>query len=128
MPNRSSLTPLAALAGLLVSACVSPEQRVENREDQLSAAGFTVLLANTPERQSMLRTLPPNRFVQRPRGAGVAYVYADPLVCNCLYVGDQQAYGRFRLQAQQRRIADEQLSAAQINEDSWNWGPWGPGI
>jgi hypothetical protein len=100
---------------------------VATREDQLASAGFVVRPANTPERQTMLKRLPPNHFVQRTHGDTVHYVYADPLVCNCLYVGSQQAYNQFKHDQQQRKLADEQLMTAQEYSDaSWNWGAWGP--
>ena len=54
------------------------------------------------------------------------YVYADPLVCACLYVGDQAAYGRYRQEVFQRRLADEQAMTAQMNQSAWDDGLWGP--
>lgn len=56
----------------------------------------------------MLNRLPLHRFVQRVRGDSVTYVYADPLVCDCLYVGSQEAYGRYRQHVQQQNLAGEQ--------------------
>jgi len=117
----------AALAlCLAISACATPQQRAVDREDLLSAAGFTVRPANTPERIAFLHNLPPNKVVQRIRGGTVRYVYADPLVCGCLYVGDQEAYGRYRQEVFQRRLANEQEMMAQMNQDAWDEGPWGP--
>ena len=59
----------------------------------------------------------------------MSYVYADPLVCRCLYVGSQQAYGQYRQNAQQQKLADEQATTAQMYSDpSWSWGAWGPGF
>ena len=121
-------TYLAALAACLaVSACATPQQRAEDRENLLAAAGFTVRPANTPERVTSLRTLPANKVVQRIRGGAVRYVYADPLVCACLYVGDQAAYGRYRQEVFQRGLANEQSMTAQMNQMDWDDGPWGPG-
>ena len=121
------LTPSAILAACLaVSACATPQQRAESRENLLAAAGFTVRPANTPERVASLRSLPANKVVQRVRGDTVRYVYADPLVCACLYVGDQAAFGRYRQEVFQRRLADEQAMTAQMNETAWDDGPWGP--
>ena len=112
----------------LLSACVSPQERVQAREDLLAAAGFTVRPANTPARQATLRALPANRFVQRARGDRVVYLYADPLVCNCLYIGDQAAYGRYRQEVLQRQIASDRLLAAEMYSDpGWSWDPWGTG-
>ena len=118
---------LAALAAcLVVAACATPQERAVAREDLLSAAGFRVRPANTPARVASLRSLPPNKVVQQTRGGAVRYVYADPLVCACLYVGDQAAYGRYRQEMFQRRLADEQAMTAQMNDMAWDYEPWGP--
>jgi hypothetical protein len=112
--------------------CQSQSSLVSEREDNLAAAGFVVRPANTPERQEMLHRLPPHQFVQRVNGDIVHYVYADPLVCGCLYVGTQQAYNQFKLHQQQQHLADEQLMTAQTYADpAWQWdawGPWGPPV
>jgi hypothetical protein len=125
-------TAIVAAVGIgVLSACQTQQQLVAQHEDNLAAAGFLVRPANTPERQAMLAKLPPNRFVQRVRGDSIHYVYADPLVCGCLYVGSQQAYTSYKQHEQQQHLADEQLMTAQTYSDaSWNWnawGPWGPG-
>lgn len=120
------------MAGLLLgacglTACQTQQQQVEQREDLLSAAGFIVRPANTPERQAMLNRLPPHKFVQRVNGDVVHYVYADPLVCGCLYVGTQQAYNQYKANQLQQHLADEQQMAADTYSDAaWNWGAWGP--
>ena len=54
--TRRSPAP-AAVAAVLLSACVSKQQAVENREDLLAAAGFTARPANTPQRLQALQTL-----------------------------------------------------------------------
>ncbi len=120
------LSRFAALAAcLLAAACATPQQRAQDRENLLSAAGFSVLPANTPGRIASLRSLPANKVVQQATGGTVRYVYADPLVCACLYVGDQAAYGRYRQQIFQRQLADEQSMTAQMNQSAWDYGPWG---
>jgi hypothetical protein len=120
------LIPMAA-AGLALAACVSQSTQVSRNEDALAAAGFVVRPANTPERIAMLNRLPPHQFVQRASGDTVHYVYADPLVCGCLYVGSQAAYNQYKLHQLQQHLADEQLMSAQTYSDAaWNWGAWGP--
>ena len=57
----------------------------------LAAAGFTLVPANTPQRQTSLTALPPHKFVQQVRNNAVIYTYADPTICDCLYVGNQAA-------------------------------------
>jgi hypothetical protein len=116
------------LAGVvLLGGC--QKQLVAQREDNLAAAGFIVKPANTPERKAMLARLPAHHFVRRDKGDAVHYVYADPLVCGCLYVGSQTAYDQYRSDQQQQRLADEQQMTAQSYEDgAWDWNQWGPGF
>ncbi len=74
----------------------------------------------------MLSLLPRNRFVQRTHDNVVHYAYADPVVCKCLYVGTQQAYGAFKKLEENQRLADQQEMTAQMYSDpAWRWGPWG---
>ena len=124
---RRPTSHLALAACLAIAACATPQQRAENRENLLSAAGFAVLPANTPARVASLRSLPPNKVVQQVKGGTVRYVYADPLVCACLYTGDQAAYGRYRQEMFQRQLADEQAMTAQMYQTDWDYGPWGFG-
>jgi hypothetical protein len=135
--NSKAKFRFSAAAGVLLGlgalgACQTQQQIVTQHEDNLSAAGFIVRPANTPERQAMLHRLPPHTFVQRINGTTVHYVYADPLVCGCLYVGTQEAFNQYKLHQQQQHLADEQQMTAQMYSDpawSWSaWGPWGPAV
>lgn len=111
----------------VLAACQTQQQKVVQHEDNLAAAGFIIRPANTPERKAMLSRLPPNRFVKREKGDTIHYIYADPLVCGCLYVGSQQAYGQYKQDQQQKRLADEQqMTADSYSDAAWNWGEWGP--
>jgi len=56
----------------------------------------------------MLARLPADKFVMRQNGDRVHYVYADPLVCGCLYVGTQQAYNQYKANELAQHLADEQ--------------------
>ncbi len=131
---------LMALIGML-PACQTQRQSVAQHEDQLAAAGFVLRPANTPERRAMLTRLPAHRFVKRVKGDDVQYVYADPLVCACLYVGSQQAYGSYQqsrqdrqrikqltqeLQSNQHAAEDDDLNAQIYSDSAWSWSAWGP--
>ncbi len=114
--------------GAALTGCQSGPEVITHEENNLAAAGFVVRPANTPARQAMLQRLPANKFVTRTHHDVVHYVYADPVVCDCLYVGTQEAYGKYRLAQQQQHLADEQRETAQSYSDaSWNWDAWGPG-
>jgi hypothetical protein len=130
---RAARWMLAALAGTtLLAGCQSAPPDYGAAEDQLAAAGFIMRPANTPQRQAMLGRLPAHRFLIRQSGDQVHYVYADPLVCDCLYVGTQQAYNQYRANQLAQHLADErQLAAITFADSAWSWdawGPWGPAV
>ncbi|MDB5458449.1 MAG: hypothetical protein JWO72_190 [Caulobacteraceae bacterium] len=113
-----------AASAVALAACQTTAERIGTKEDTLAAAGFTVLPANTPQRQTELHQLPPNKFVPKTTGDTTQYVYADPVVCNCLYVGDQKAYGAYKQDVLARKIVDEQQMTAMMYQDNWDWGGW----
>jgi len=131
MKSGASTRRVALIGSLLVagalSACETQRQIVSEHEDRLSAAGFIIKPANTPERQGMLARLPSNKFVMRQNGDSIHYVYADPLVCSCLYVGTQQEYNQYKANELAQHLANEQQLTAQTYSDAtWSWGAWGP--
>ncbi|MFT8550099.1 hypothetical protein [Acetobacter okinawensis] len=112
----------------LLASCQSPTM-IAQKEDHLAAAGFAFKLADTPARQQMLSRLPAHHFVRRVTGGQAFYVYSDPTVCDCLYVGDQTAYAQYQQYRQAKALADEQQETAMDYQDAqWNWGTWGPGM
>ena len=125
----TKLISWGAIVGLIlgVAGCVSPQQQAAQKEDLLAAAGFQVKIADTPQRLAAMKRLPPNKFVTKVVNGQPVYLYADPLVCGCLYVGSQDAYNRYKAHEQVQRLADEQLLTAQTYSDAtWSWGAWGP--
>jgi hypothetical protein len=120
MSRRRSTLMLFAVC-IAVAAC----SQVQNKEDMLAAAGFTVVPSNTPQRQASLKSMPPHKFVQQVRHNAVIFTYADPTICDCMYVGNQAAYDRYRQDVFVKNIANEQEMTAQMNQ--MDWGPWGPG-
>jgi hypothetical protein len=110
--------------GLLLSACQSPQQAVQAKEDLLSAAGFTIKPANSPERLAAMKKLPPHKFVQQTSGTNVVWLYADPTGCLCVYFGDQTAWANYRAMVFAKRIADEQKMTAIMNQNAFDFGPW----
>ena len=95
--------------------------------DLLVSAGFTTRPADTPERAQQLHAMPPLKLVSESKDGNVVYRYADPYSCDCLYVGDQQAYAEYKRLALQKQIADERLQAAEAEESAAiDWGLWEP--
>jgi hypothetical protein len=118
---------IGAVAGLTlgVVTCASQQQQVSQKEDLLAAAGFQVRVADTPQRMAALRSLPPNKFVTRLANGSTVYQYADPLVCKCVYFGGQQNWDAYRQEMFAQRIANENQMTAIMNQEAWDWGPWG---
>ena len=125
---RTAILPLVAL-GLSLTGCAAIRgHQTAETEEVLAAAGFQMKPADTPAKLAHLQTLTPRKVVRYTRDGQVHYVYADPETCKCLYVGDEQRYQKFQELSLQKKIADEQRSAARANwEASMNWwgGPWG---
>jgi len=111
--NRS-LSQLALVMGaaLVASACANTEGAVSQKDDMLLSAGFVPKKPDTTSQMAGLKSLPPHQFVARNRHARTVYLYADPTVCGCIYVGDQNAYDQYRQQMATRRTAtDDQIRA-----------------
>ena len=101
-------------------------QGPNHKEGDLAAAGFIVKTADTPVQQKMLNQLPRKKLLLRTGGAAPHYVYADPRGCNCIYVGDQDAYQAYKQQRQAQGIADDAaMIATSYANPAWDWGPWG---
>jgi hypothetical protein len=115
VPSRKSLVCVALLAAL--SGCA---QQVQQKEDMLAAAGFKPVPANTPQRQASLAALPPHKFTRQVRNNVPVVVYADPMICNCLYVGNQAAYDSYLQTMKAKNAAAAQEADAKLED----WGVW----
>ena len=114
---------VGVLAGLvllvLVTGCASTKQK--ERESLLSAAGFKMVPADTPQQQAHLQTLPAGKVSMTRRDGKTYFVYPDP-AHNVLYVGNQAQYDQYQNLRVKNQMSQEQLSAAELNTD---WGPGG---
>jgi hypothetical protein len=119
-------TVAAATAMLALGGCVSVG--AQEKESQLSAAGFMRLQADTPAKAAKLQALPQNSIVYAQRKGGNAYIYADAAGCNCAYVGNEAAYQSYQQLRAANNIAQMQETTALLNAEAANdWGgAWGP--
>ena len=97
-------------SALLVAACANSAPEAAATADQLTAAGFVQRKADSPERIAALKSLPPHQFVIRDSNGSVKYLYADPIACDCIYVGGQHAYDQYR-QKMAGQVSGDQLRA-----------------
>lgn len=117
---------LFLLAGL--AGCASYD--AQNKESLLIAAGFKTRTPATDKQQAMFNRMTPYKLERRIRNGKVLYAYADKDK-NVVYIGGENEYQQYKQLAVQQSIAQDQLEAAQINEESSmydaDWGPyWGP--
>ena len=103
-------------------------EEAQQTESTLSAAGFQMKPADTPERLAHLQTMRPRKIVPQTEGRQAASTSTPTRkAARCLYVGDEQAYQRYQALAIQEKLTQEKMMAAQMNEDAaMNWGLWGP--
>jgi hypothetical protein len=128
MMRRFTAVLLAAGTSVLLGACATPMERANEKNDLLSAAGFTIVPVTTDAQRLQLNTLPPNRVVQKVKDGKVMFVYADPYACGCLYIGDETAWDNYKREQLQQHFIDQERMNAEMNENAaWNWSMWGPG-
>ena len=124
---RGKGTSLAILtASFALTACVTVGSA--EREGQLSAAGFTRLQADTPDKVAKLQSLPQDTHVYAQRKSGRVYIYADAAGCGCAFVGTPAAYQQYQQIRAANNIAQMQETTALLNaEAAADWGgAWGP--
>jgi hypothetical protein len=123
--------PVAAITLLLLAVLVGcASWNAQNKESLLSAAGFRTRTPTTPNQQAMFNRMTPYKVERRIRNGKVLYAYADKQN-NVVYLGGENEYQKYRQLALQQSIAQDQIEAAQINEDASMyqdfgpyWGPW----
>ena len=123
---KQTLKLLGAITLLAIAAgCASTTTQTT---DLLSAAGFRLLAADTPEKQQVLATLTPGKLTL------VAWkgkqFYVQPASNNQAYVGTPAEYQTYQQLRLAKQISNDNLMAAQMDQvanDRWG-GVWGPGM
>ena len=108
---------LNAMAGaLFLTGCAGMGSA--NTTSLLTAAGFRARTPQTPKQQQMYAALPPYQ-VQRATvaGKGVFYVYKDEKA-GVAYVGREQEYQRYQQLAIQQQITQNQIMAAEMEQQA----------
>ncbi len=134
-----------SMLSLSLTACIRPAQPYLNKGIALSQAGFIAHPANTTARYTLMNLLPPGSLTYRPSAEGMPiYLYADPVACGCVYMGDQKAYENLKIilssshkQEDKHNSTDksslpEELQPhnmiAENRRDTaaWDWTVWSP--
>lgn len=107
---------LSMLAGaILLAGCASMGS--SNTESLLTAAGFRVKTPQTPKQQQIYAALPPYQVERATVKGQVFYVYKDEKA-GVAYVGREQEYQRYQQLAIQQQIAQNQIAAAEMEQQA----------
>ena len=108
--HRRHVRSVAVAAAVLALAGCATMQREEaaSAEQLLTAAGFQMRPAETPQQLADLNSMPARKLAVRSSDGNVVYTYADPDTCRCVYVGGAKEYSALqRLRVPKEMAADE---------------------
>ena len=114
------------LCAALTACNNDPSRGYMDTEDMLAASGFKFVPADTPARRAAFQKLTPHNFVWENKNGKVIYIYPDPTICVCIYVGGQKAYTAYQARRFKKNLAAEQADTAATLSYDWDWGAWGP--
>ena len=127
-------TPLLAVPvlalGLLACAPTPAQYGPAAKEDRLAAAGFKKRSIKTEAQLANFRQIPAHMIRPTTYKGKPVYVYADPTICGCLYMGSTTAYNRYisgAMTLQSRREYQSENTDTGYNPSSpemLDGGPW----
>jgi len=68
----------------------------EAKDIDLEDTGFVMRPALTPQQLERVRLLPPHKFIARTKNGRRYFLYADPGLCKCVFVGDALAMANYQ--------------------------------
>jgi hypothetical protein len=123
------LVSLAMIVAVAFSLTSCGGMQAQSKENLLSAAGFQMKMADSPEKAAHLQSLTQRKLTPHQKDGKVYYTFANAK-SGQLYVGSAQNYQRYQQLAAQQRMAQEEYMASEMNEDAamdWDmWGFYGP--
>lgn len=118
---KTTLRSVLVVAAVLLAAGCSTNKKTEQ---MLTASGFKLVPATTPEQIAHLQSLPQGKLTKVIKDGGEWVVYPD-VKEKILYVGGYDAYKSFLKMRYENDTAQLDLQAAEM-DTSWGvWGPWG---
>jgi hypothetical protein len=102
---RRMFHTIALVAALTVAGCAGPPKDPTFQQmNALAAAGFDLKMADTQAKLERIKKLPHLRLAQVEYKGRQVYIYTDAQGCQCLYLGDKNAYQRLIDQPRQQKI------------------------
>jgi hypothetical protein len=123
------LTTVVVLSILIITlaGCATlRNKRAVNMEEVLYKAGFQMKPADTPEKLAHLKTLPQRKIIPHVRKGIPRYAYADAEGCQCLYLGDRDAFQSFQHILLEKEVAEHEYVAGEnVEYVEIDWDMWG---
>jgi hypothetical protein len=118
---------LSAIALLALAAGCATTSTTQTT-DMLTAAGFKLLIADTPKKQDVLNTLPKGQL-SLVTYKGKTFYVQPAAASNQAYVGTPKEYQAYQGLRLAKQMSNDNLMAAQMNQDAMmRWNAWGPGM
>ena len=121
LKSKKNIIISLGLLALIVSAfsgCAGPKKNSPFQMDMILArAGFQLHEAKTPKQLDFLKTMPQNEIVHKPYNGKMYYFYADGSSCQCVYVGDEQAYQRLRQSVKAEQMDEKIATTSNAAQD-----------
>jgi len=125
MQRNAWLVSLAMIVAMALSLNSCGGMQAQSKENLLSASGFQMKMADTPQKQAQLQAMTQRKLVSHQKDDQVYYTFANAKNGQ-LYVGNAQNYQRYQELAAQQRIAREEYMAAEMEqEEAMDWDMWG---
>src|ERR1700733_15324377 len=84
---------LALLAVALVGTAAGAQ---EAKDIELEHTGCVMRPALTPQQLERVKLLPPHKFIARTKNGRRYFLYADPDLCKCVFVGNALAMANYQ--------------------------------
>jgi hypothetical protein len=112
-----------AILGLCaaVAACQS---NTKFKEDMLLTAGFKATPPKTPTQVAMLKSLLPHKLTKTTYKGKTVWLYSDPTICGCLYVGNQVAHDAYLTKQTQQALLDMRSVPVPDEAGNWDFSSW----
>jgi hypothetical protein len=112
------------VAGVLCAAAAGCESNPKYKEDMLSSAGFKPAPPKTAALVASMKSLTPHKLTRTTYKGKTVWVYSDPTICGCVYIGNQGAFDAY-MQAQRRRTDLDMTTMVDPNQNiAWDVSPW----
>jgi hypothetical protein len=108
----------------LCVAAAGCESNTKFKEDMLASSGFKQTRPNTPVQLASMKSLPPHKLTKTTYKGKTVWVYPDPTICACLYVGNQVAYDAYVQRQRQRNQLDAATVTVPEQAMGWDFAPW----